>query len=74
MITITVNGEKRQVQKDTTVSDLLADLGITAGRRVAVERNREIVKRETWDTTVIQHDDVFEIIEFVKFFLSISRQ
>ena len=65
MITITVNGEKRQVQKDATVSDLLADLGITAGRRVAVERNREIVKRETWDTTVIQHDDVFEIIEFV---------
>jgi len=65
MITITVNGEKRQVQKDATVSDLLAELGITAGRRVAVERNRGIVKRETWDTTAIQHGDVFEIIEFV---------
>ena len=65
MITITVNGEKRQVQKDATVSDLLAELGVAAGRRVAVERNREIVKRETWGATVIQHGDVFEIIEFV---------
>jgi sulfur carrier protein len=65
MVTVTVNGEKRQVQKDATVSDLLAELGIAAGRRVAVERNREIVKRETWDSTAICENDVFEIIEFV---------
>jgi len=65
MITVTVNGEKRQIQEDATVSGLLAELGIAAGRRVAVERNREIVKRETWDSTVICDSDVFEIIEFV---------
>lgn len=65
MITITVNGEKRQVQKDATVSDLLAELGIAPGRRVAVERNREIARRETWDSTIINESDVFEIIEFV---------
>ena len=65
MITVTVNGEKKQVQKDATVSDLLAELGIAAGRRVAVERNREIVKRETWDLALICENDVFEIIEFV---------
>lgn len=65
MITITVNSEKRQVQKEAAVSDLLAGLGIVAGRRVAVERNREIVKRETWDSTIIHENDVFEIIEFV---------
>lgn len=65
MITITVNSEKRQVQKEAAVSDLLAGLGIVAGRRVAVERNREIVKRDTWDSTIIHENDVFEIIEFV---------
>ena len=65
MITITVNGEKRKVQKDATASDLLSELGVTPGRRVAVERNREIVKRETWDSTIIHANDVFEIIEFV---------
>jgi len=65
MISITVNGEKRQVQKEAAVSDLLAGLRIVAGRRVAVERNREIVKRETWDSTIIHENDVFEIIEFV---------
>ena len=64
MIAVTVNGELRQVQREAKVADLLAELGI-GDRKVAVERNREIVKREKYETTEIQDGDVFEIIEFV---------
>jgi len=33
--------------------------------RVAVERNREIVRRETRETQFVQAGDVFEIVTFV---------
>lgn len=64
MITITVNGELRQVQGGATIADLLEALGI-GERRVAVERNREIVKQEQYGQTGLGDGDVLEIIEFV---------
>ncbi len=64
MITVTVNGEKRQIAENIMVADLLRDLGL-GGRRVAVERNREIIGRDSYEFTVVRDGDVFEIIEFV---------
>jgi thiamine biosynthesis protein ThiS len=64
MVTVTVNGEKRQIAEKVMVLDLLKDLGL-GGRRVAVERNREIVGRDSYESTVVSDGDVFEIIEFV---------
>ncbi len=64
MPTIEVNGEKRKVPKQATIADLLADIGI-GGRRVAVERNRDIVARDSYASTLVQDGDVFEIVEFV---------
>jgi thiamine biosynthesis protein ThiS len=64
MITVTVNGEKRQIAEKVMVLDLLKDLGL-GGRRVAVERNREIIGRDSYASAVVRDGDVFEIIEFV---------
>jgi len=64
MITIKVNGETRQIKENATVAELLQELGV-GGRRVAVERNREIINRDSYRSTVIQDGDVFEVIEFV---------
>jgi thiamine biosynthesis protein ThiS len=64
MIKVTVNGELRQVERDAAVLDLLRDLGL-GERRVAVERNREIVKRDQYAATALGDGDVLEIIEFV---------
>ena len=36
-----------------------------ADDRVAVERNREIAARSTWDATLIQPDDRLEVVHFV---------
>jgi len=64
MVTVTVNGEKRQITENAMVADLLRDLEL-GGRRVAVERNREIVGRDSYASAVVRDGDVFEIIEFV---------
>ena len=64
MIKIVVNGEKREMEPGTSVAALLADLGIR-GRRVAVERNHEIVSRSKWEEVQVAEGDTFEIIELV---------
>lgn len=64
MSRITVNGDERVVDAEATVAKLLADLGLQ-DRKVAVERNRAIVKRGDWDTTRIADGDRFEILHFV---------
>ena len=64
MLKILVNGEKREMEPGTSVAALLADLGIH-GRRIAVERNHEIVSRSSWEETQVAEGDSFEIIELV---------
>lgn len=63
-ISITVNGEVRQVAQDTTVAELIAELGL-ADRRVAVERNRQVVPRAEHATASLSAGDRLEIVTFV---------
>ena len=60
---IKLNGEDRSVSS-TTIAELLAELEL-ANRRVAVERNKEIVQRELYVSTPLQQGDELEIIHFV---------
>jgi thiamine biosynthesis protein ThiS len=61
---LTVNGEVREAPDQATLADLLASLGIE-GRRVAVERNREIAPKSLWGTTLLSDGDRLEIVQFV---------
>jgi thiamine biosynthesis protein ThiS len=63
-LTITLNGEAFTVPGPLTITALLARLEIDP-RRVAVERNLEIVRRETYPTTEIGEGDQIEIVNFV---------
>lgn len=63
-IEIIVNGAARQVPPATTVAGLIADLGL-AGRRVAVEVNREIVPRSAHPLHSLRPGDRLEIIHAV---------
>ena len=58
---LTVNGEPVDVPAGSTVADLLRTLD-TAGKRVAVERNGEIVPRSQHSTTVLAAGDRLEIV------------
>jgi sulfur carrier protein len=58
---LTVNGESIECRPGTTVAGLLATMD-TAGKRVAVERNGEIVPRSQHATTVLEAGDRLEIV------------
>lgn len=59
-----INGEEREVTEGLTLAALLEQLAIKADR-VAVELNREIVRREAWAQTRLQPGDRLEIVQFV---------
>ena len=61
---ITLNGDAHEVAGPLTVVDLLAGLEIDS-RRVAVEHNLVVVKRETFATTMVNEGDEVEIVNFV---------
>lgn len=61
---LTVNGETREAPDSATLADLLASLGID-GRRVAIERNREIAPKSLWGQIVLAEGDQLEIVQFV---------
>ncbi len=63
-IDVIVNGEARHVAQGTTVAALIALLGL-GDRRVAVERNREVVPRAQHATTVLGAGDRLEVVTFV---------
>jgi thiamine biosynthesis protein ThiS len=63
-VQVMVNDEPKRVPAGATVADLVAKLGL-GPRRVAVEVNREIVMRATYDSTVLHDGDTVEIIHFV---------
>ena len=56
-----VNGKTVQVENAATVSQLLEQLGF-AGKRVAVEKNGEIVPKSVHASTAIAASDKIEIV------------
>jgi len=63
-LTVTINGESREIPNGLSVIEMLAYLGI-AGDRVAIERNRDILPRAQWQGTAVAAKDVYEIVHFV---------
>jgi thiazole synthase len=61
---LTINGEPRTLAGPTTVSALLAHLGIDQAK-VAVERNLAIVPKSAYDQTQVEAGDRFEIVAFI---------
>ena len=63
-LTLTLNGEPRNYDPPMTVSALLALMRLDA-RKVAVERNEEIVPRSAYADTWLQPGDQLEIVHFI---------
>ncbi|MGB1220443.1 MAG: sulfur carrier protein ThiS [Alcanivoracaceae bacterium] len=60
---LTVNGETMEFD-GTTVADLVRQQGL-AGRRLAVEINREIVPKSVHDSHALKDGDVIEIVHAI---------
>jgi sulfur carrier protein len=63
-VEIKVNGEAREVPPAQSVSAVLEWLKIPQDR-VAVELNKNIVRKRDWDKTVVPDAAQLEIVEFV---------
>ncbi len=62
-VRVQVNGEAREYPAPLTVADLLVHLGL-AGRPVAVERNKVIVRKAEHATTALADGDRLEVVTF----------
>ena len=61
---ITVNGVKRTLEQPLSVTEYLEACNYVPVQ-VVVELNEEIIKRDTYDTTVLKDGDVVEILQFM---------
>jgi thiamine biosynthesis protein ThiS len=61
---ITVNGNLIEMPEGAGLKGLLETLGLSE-KRVAVELNRVILPRESYDNTALNEGDVLEIVGFV---------
>ncbi|MBM3511823.1 MAG: sulfur carrier protein ThiS [Alphaproteobacteria bacterium] len=59
-----INGERREIADAITVDQLLATLGLDA-RKVAFERNLEIVPKSRYGETRLSDGDKIEIVHFI---------
>ena len=61
---IYVNGAIRELSGSPSLSELITQLDLPAAR-IAVELNREVVRRNDWSGTMLHEDDRVEIVHFV---------
>jgi len=63
-VKLSINGEQRELDTAANLAELISELGL-AERRVAVELNRKVIRRECWIDTKIVDNDEIEIVQFV---------
>ncbi|MDC0880996.1 sulfur carrier protein ThiS [Hellea sp.] len=62
---LTVNGKiYDNLIENMTMQDLLDYLKLPANK-IAIERNREIVSKSSFDTAILNDGDIIEIIHFI---------
>lgn len=63
-ITVTVNGEEREIPAGQNVKAFLESLDLHPGM-VVVERNREILDRDRYGEVTVEQGDLLELVHFV---------
>lgn len=61
---VTINGETKVLPEKYNLTELLNHFGLPS-ERVAVELNREVVRKKDWETIKISDGDKLEVIHFV---------
>ena len=61
---VQVNGEIRELPEKLTLADLVGQLSL-APERLAIELNREVLRRAAWPETELREGDQIEIVHFV---------
>ncbi len=59
-----VNGELQELSGTPSLAELVTQLELPVAR-IAIELNREVVRRSEWGSTVLKDEDRIEIVHFV---------
>ena len=63
-MTITVNGETKDIAQQISLNELLKLLALPS-ERIAIELNREVVRKKDWANITIKDADKIEVVHFV---------
>ncbi len=61
---VQINGEAQQLREGLTLRELIVELNLPP-ERLAIERNRDVVRRVHWADTLLAEGDQIEIVHFV---------
>ena len=64
MIRVYINGDSTELTGTPSLAELITQLELPEAR-IAVELNREVVRRKHWSSTILKEDDRIEIVHFV---------
>lgn len=59
-----VNGDEKDLSAGVSLIELIEQLDLPAAR-IAIELNREVVRRRDWGSTMLKDEDRIEIVHFV---------
>ncbi|HEX7296471.1 MAG TPA: sulfur carrier protein ThiS [Pyrinomonadaceae bacterium] len=59
-----LNGESKDLEESSTLLDLVNELQLPSSR-IAIELNRNVVRRRDWEGTTLNENDRIEVVHFV---------
>ena len=63
-MTIFINGEARELDDGLNVATMLDALELPK-QRVAIELNRQVIRKQEWESTKVSDNDRIEVVHFV---------
>jgi sulfur carrier protein len=64
MINIIINGENKNIKKNSTLQQIIIDLKIE-DKVMAAAINMDIIKKDNWATFIPKENDKLELLQFV---------
>jgi thiamine biosynthesis protein ThiS len=64
VIELIINGDIHHCKENALLTELLSELKL-AGKKVAIELNKEIVPRSTYENVTLKEGDKLEIVHFI---------
>lgn len=59
-----INGEVKEIENDLNLTDLLKHFSLPE-TRIAIELNKEVVRKKEWENIRVKDSDKIEIVHFV---------
>ncbi|HRH46398.1 MAG TPA: sulfur carrier protein ThiS [Pyrinomonadaceae bacterium] len=61
---ILLNGESKEINRETNLIELLKQFSLPL-ERIAIELNKEVVRKKDWESIKLKEADKIEIVHFV---------